>query len=275
MAALVEAVWGHLRRAGEVAAHATALAESGRSRRAAVRDRGPGLGAVPTRAICPAPEDLVQRAAEAAPTHDARVLAAALALVRARLLRAGGDIDLAACRAAGREQQLRRTARRLARPVPGRRRGEDARGTAPAAEAITVIEQSPGRDQVGSLLVLQRAAAEAGERRPRLPPPATDRAVPLETQVDSWLVQAAESIRTGDTGRSGLCLERALRLAAPEQLRRPFTEAPPSLRKLLQPTGELMRRHPWLRAPGLPDSRPRRRASSAGVPGPSWSSPPR
>jgi LuxR family maltose regulon positive regulatory protein len=45
-------------------------------------------------------------------------------------------------------------------------------------------------------------------------------------------------------------VERALRLAAPEHLRRPFSEAPPPLRKLLQPNGELMRRHPWLRAPG-------------------------
>jgi LuxR family maltose regulon positive regulatory protein len=67
--------------------------------------------------------------------------------------------------------------------------------------------------------------------------------------VDGWLLQAADSIRTGDTGRSGLCLERALRLAAPEQLRRPFAEAPPSLRKVLQPTGDLMRHHPWLRPP--------------------------
>ena len=121
-----------------------------------------------------------------------------------------------------------------------------------------MIEQSEGRDQVGSLLVLHRAAAEAGERLPGQPPPAADRAVPLETQVESWLVQAAESISSGDTSRSGLCLERALRLAAPEQFRRPFTEAPPSLRKMLHPTGELMRQHPWLRAPSR---QPRDRAA--------------
>jgi LuxR family transcriptional regulator, maltose regulon positive regulatory protein len=45
-------------------------------------------------------------------------------------------------------------------------------------------------------------------------------------------------------------VQRALRLAAPEHLRRPFSDAPRPLHKLLQPTGELMRRHAWLRTPG-------------------------
>jgi LuxR family maltose regulon positive regulatory protein len=195
-------------------------------------------------------EAMVQRAAEAAPTHNTRVLAAALALVRARLLRAGGNIDLAAAelRAAsksyatqgwlGQALIIDEAKLLVAQHQPG--------------QAITVIEQSQGRDHAGSLLVLQRAAAETGERLPVQSPRATDRAVPLETQVDSWLIQAAVSIRTGDTARSGLCLERALRLAAPEHLRRPFTEAPVSLGRLLQPTGDLVRRHPWLRAASLP-----------------------
>ncbi len=246
MAALVEAVWGHLRRADEVVAQATALAVSGAQlpQSAIVAeawvhtDRGNLSGA----------EEMVQRAAEAAPTHDARVLAAVLALIRARLLRAAGDVDLAAAEL------------RAANDSYGAQGGwlgqalivDEAKllvAQHQLQQAITVIEESEGRDQVGSLLVLQRAAAEAGQRRPAQPPRATDRAVPLETQVDGWLLQAAESIRTGDTGRSGLCLERALRLAAPEQLRRPFAEAPPSLRKVLQPTGDLMRHHPWLRPP--------------------------
>ena len=194
--------------------------------------------------------ELVHRAAEATPTYDTRVVVAALALVRARILRAGGDAELAAAelRAAsnsygahqdgwlGQSLIIDEAKMLVAQHQP--------------REAITVIEQSEGRDQVRSLLVLQRAATEAGERGPALPPAAANHTLPLETQVDGWLVQAAESIRTGDPGRSGLCLERALRLAAPEHLRRPFSEAPPAVRRLLEPTGELMRRHPWLRAPG-------------------------
>lgn len=248
MAALVEAAWGHLRRAGEVVAHATALAESGAqlSQSAIVA----GAWVYTDRGDLPSAEEMVQRAAEAAPTHDARVLAAALALVRARLLRASGDIDLAAA-------ELR--AARHSYGVQGGWLGQaltidEAKmlvAQHQPREAVTAIEQSAGRDHIGSRLVLQRAATEAGERPPAQPLPVTDRVVALDIQVDGWLVQAAESIRTGDTGRSGICLERALRLAAPEQLRRPFAEAPPAVRKLLQPSGELMRHHPWLRAPSL------------------------
>ena len=208
MAALVDAVWGHLRRAEEVVARATALAESAADpclpqsvivAEAWIRaEQGDLAGA----------EAMVQRAAEAAPTHNTRVLAAALALVRARLLRAGGDIDLAAAelRAAGDSHGTDGWLGQAliideAKLLVAQHQPE---------QAITVIEQSQGRDQAGSLLVLQRAAAEAGERVPAQSPRATDRAVPLETQVDSWLIQAAVSIRTGDSARSGLCLERAL-----------------------------------------------------------------
>ncbi|TCC07799.1 helix-turn-helix transcriptional regulator [Kribbella soli] len=246
MAALVEAVWGHLRRAGELVAYATELVESG------------SQPAMPQSVIVaeawlrteqgdlPAAEAMVQRAAEAAPTHNTRVLAAALALVRARLLRAGGDLDLAAA-------ELRAASYSYgAQGWLGQALIVDEAKLLVAQhqpqEAISVIKHSQGRDQVGSLLVLQRAAAEAGERQPAQSPRITDRAAALETQVDSWLIQADVSIRTGDTGRSGLCLERALRLAAPEHLRRPFAEAPPSLGRLLESTGDLVRRHPWLRA---------------------------
>ncbi|TDW77234.1 LuxR family maltose regulon positive regulatory protein [Kribbella pratensis] len=256
MAALVEAAWGHLRRAGEVVAHAASVAEPGAElpQSAIVAEAWVHTD----RGDLPSAEEMVQRAADTVPTHDARVLAAALALVRARLLRASGNLDGAAAEL------------RAARDSYGAQGGwlgqaltiDEAKMLVAQhrpREAITEIEQSAGRDQVGSRLVLQRAAAEAGEPSPAHPLPDTERVVALETQVDGWLVQAAESIRTGDSGRSGLCLERALRLAAPEQLRRPFAEAPPALRTLLQPTGDLMRQHPWLRAPG-----PRGRDRTAG-----------
>jgi LuxR family maltose regulon positive regulatory protein len=252
MAALVEAIWGHLRQATETASHASALAESGAQpqepqsaivAQAWVRaDQGDLVGA----------QEFVHRAADAAPTHDARVLEAALALVRARLLRAGGDADLAGAelRAARNSYGVQHDGWLSQSLIVDEAKTLVAQHR--LREAVSVIEHSQGRDQVGSLLVLQRAATEAGERGPALPQVATHRAVALETQVEGWLVQAAESIRTGDPGRSGLCVERALRLAAPEHLRRPFSEAPPALQGLLQPTGDLMRRHPWLRAPGLP-----------------------
>ncbi|MFG1813646.1 LuxR C-terminal-related transcriptional regulator [Kribbella sp. NPDC049174] len=248
MAALVEAVWGHLRQAAEIAAQATALAHSD-------AHLGEPLAAIVAQAWVrtdqgdlTAAQDLVHRAGEAEPTYDARVLETSMALVRARLLRAEGDADLAGAEL------------RAARNSYGAD-GDDWLGQTLIVDeakilvaehqphlAVSEIERSGGRHQVESILVLQRAATETGHRGPALPTLTSNRAVPLDTQVDGWLVQAAESIRTGDTGRTRVCLERALRLAAPEQLRRPFAEAPPSVQKLLGPTGELIRRHPWLRA---------------------------
>lgn len=252
MSALVEAVWGHLRRAAELAAHATALAESG-AQPAQPQSAIVAQAWISTeRGETDEAQELVRRAAEAAPTHDAHVLAAALALIRARLLRAGGETELAGAelRAASNSYGIQHDGWFNQSLIVDEAKTLVAQHL--PREAIKVIEHSPGHNQIGSLLVLRRAAIEAGERKPPLPPAAPHRTVPLETQVDSWLVQAAESLRTGDSGRGGLCLERALRLAAPEQLRRPFTEAAPSVQRLLLPAGELMTRHPWLRAPHRP-----------------------
>ena len=257
MSALVEALWGHLRQAGEIAAQATALAES----RAHLHEPRSAIVAqawVRTdQGDLPAAQALMQRAGEAQPTYDARVLETSMALVRARLLRAGGDADLA-----GAELRAARNSYEA--------HSDDWLGQTLVVDeakilvaeyqpyqALSEIERSGGRHQLGSLLVMQRAATETGRRGPALPVLPPNRAVPLDTQVDSWLVQAAEAIRTGDTGRTRVCLERALRLAAPEHLRRPFSEAPPSVRRLLGPTGDLIRRHPWLRAGGGSGEQPR------------------
>jgi LuxR family maltose regulon positive regulatory protein len=214
IAALAEAIRGRLRRTGEMVAHASTLAAVGTPpelpRSALVAqawmhtDQGDLAEA----------GKLVQRA-EAAPeptTADARVVAAAYALVRARLLRASGDAERA------------------------------------TAELRAASADLGGR---GSWLdqALQRAVAAIGGRGPAQPPGVVEPAAPLDTQVEGWLVQAAESVRAGETARGVLCLERALRLAAPEHLRRPFDEAPEVLRSLLLPTGEAGRRHPWLRGP--------------------------
>jgi LuxR family maltose regulon positive regulatory protein len=253
MAALVEAVWGHLRQSAQIAAQVAALADSG----------GTGVGEPQSAIVAQAwtradqgdlttARDLVHRADEAEATYDTRVLAAASALVRARLLRAGGDVDLASAELqAARNSYGAREADWLGQSLAVDQAKILVARRLPR-EAMSVIERSNGRKQVGSLLVLQRAAIEVGETVPALPPPlpAQRGTVPLEALVDGWLVQAAHSIKVGDPGRGRLCLERALRLAAPERLRRPFFEAPPAVRGLLRPSGDLVARHPWLRAPG-------------------------
>lgn len=80
----------------------------------------------------------------------------------------------------------------------------------------------------------------------------------LAGRVDSWLRTAAEQL---DLGRSELAtrsLDRALTLAAPENLRRPIVQAPLRLRRLIRQNPELTRRHGWLGpdATGIPNDDP-------------------
>ncbi|HEX9337454.1 MAG TPA: LuxR C-terminal-related transcriptional regulator, partial [Pseudonocardiaceae bacterium] len=77
----------------------------------------------------------------------------------------------------------------------------------------------------------------------------------LAGRVDSWLRTATEQL---DLGRSELAtksLDRALTLAAPENLRRPIVQAPLRLRRLIRQNPELTRRHGWLGpvAAGIPN----------------------
>jgi LuxR family transcriptional regulator, maltose regulon positive regulatory protein len=56
---------------------------------------------------------------------------------------------------------------------------------------------------------------------------------PLPTLVGGWLLEAANRMRAGEFDRARVALDRSLRLAAPECLRRPFHDAPAEVRHLL------------------------------------------
>ena len=58
-------------------------------------------------------------------------------------------------------------------------------------------------------------------------------AQPLQALVAGWLLEAANRLRSHDVDQARVALERALRLAAPERLRRPFHEAPAAVADLL------------------------------------------
>jgi LuxR family maltose regulon positive regulatory protein len=88
--------------------------------------------------------------------------------------------------------------------------------------------------------------------------------VSLGTQVSRLLVEAVrESQRPGST-RARVMLDRSLRLAAPEQLRRPFRDAGPSVHHLLSTDQRLLHEHSWLnraRASAAPTAIGGRRAA--------------
>jgi LuxR family transcriptional regulator, maltose regulon positive regulatory protein len=77
----------------------------------------------------------------------------------------------------------------------------------------------------------------------------------LAARVDTLLQEAAEHVTSGAVPRAVRELEHALRLAAPEQLRRPFREAPEELWRVLRSHDDLLLRHAWLtgKATGRPD----------------------
>ncbi|MEU4450142.1 LuxR C-terminal-related transcriptional regulator [Nocardioides sp. NPDC023903] len=69
-------------------------------------------------------------------------------------------------------------------------------------------------------------------------------AVPI--QVSGWLVECARRLHDGPSGRARVALERALTLASPERVRRPFHEAPSVVRQLLMRDQQLSAEHQWL-----------------------------
>jgi LuxR family maltose regulon positive regulatory protein len=87
-----------------------------------------------------------------------------------------------------------------------------------------------------------------------LPVPAGDE--PLGTQLRALLVEAALTVHDGAGGRATPALSRALRLAEPEHMRRPFRESGATVRQLLSADPRLVQEHPWLH----------RTDGSAGVP---------
>ncbi len=69
---------------------------------------------------------------------------------------------------------------------------------------------------------------------------------PLSTQVAGWLLEASRQLSSGTGAAARSALQRSLRLASPEGVRRPFKEAPPEVRELLRNDAQLMRENGWL-----------------------------
>lgn len=75
-------------------------------------------------------------------------------------------------------------------------------------------------------------------------------AAPLSSQVGAHLVEATDAAHHRSQAQARTALTRALRLAAPERLRRPFRETDVSVGRLLERDTALVSRHEWLRDEG-------------------------
>lgn len=250
MAALVHALNGGLRQAERIVARlAPAAVES-----------GAGPASVPRTALTALAwvrldeynlEDahaLVRTAEERVSSYDSKVPDGVLSLLQARLLAAEGKLELArsALRAGTGDGDVRHATGWLGRAhLLSEARLLLAQGSPRDAEAVA--REVTGHEQLERDLVLVRAQqAEGGEVDVLPEPPVRNlERLPLEVQVDTWLVLAEQSVRTGDLARGEACLDRALRLAAPERLRRPFLEARGDVRTMLDRRGQAPRTR-WL-----------------------------
>jgi len=69
---------------------------------------------------------------------------------------------------------------------------------------------------------------------------------PVGVQISGWLVECGRKLHGGSVPRAREALTTALQIAADMKLRRPFHEAPASLRQLLVQDQELATKHPWV-----------------------------
>ena len=254
MAALVHALNGDLRQAERIA---TRLAPGG-------VEAAAGWARVPRTAIAALAwvrvdeGDLEEGRAfarsveDGAWSYDSKVPDGVLSLLQARLFASQGRLELArsALRAMpgefrpGRESWLQRA------HVLAEARLLLAQGS--PHEAAEVARGVTGEDQLERDLVLRRALLAEGKQPTALAESSAKAArnAPLEVRVDAWLALTEQSVGEGDDVRGEACLEQALRLAAPERLRRPFLEARADVRALLE-RRSLAARARWL-SPGAP-----------------------
>jgi LuxR family maltose regulon positive regulatory protein len=75
---------------------------------------------------------------------------------------------------------------------------------------------------------------------------------PLSARVTGLLVEVVQESRRRSSGRTRVVLDRTLRLAASEELRRPFREAGPAVQRLLFADPRLLLENRWLSHPGEP-----------------------
>jgi LuxR family transcriptional regulator, maltose regulon positive regulatory protein len=246
--ALLDAEAGHLSHAERNAAHALAAAD----------------GALPTSSKPPAAEvalgwvaldryeldrahEHLRRATRSWYAHRDPVCRGFLAICEARLLRARGELPTALA-------SVRRCLPDLEPTDPWltRRLRLEAAGVLVAAgepahalRELGAARQEPDADLLASMAYLaggdDAAAADCLAR-------VENRRVSLSTSVTLLVAQAGQLSGRQQATHARECLQRGLRLAMREQMRRPFLEAPPPVRRMLTHDAHLAG-HRWVHHP--------------------------
>lgn len=252
--AVVDALEGHLARAARTAEESLALADGKRATAVCHGEAAAhiALGTVAIERCHPKQAKHHVAVAAASPALCGHPLCQALAeLVAAGVERAGGDLPSAMSR-------LRDGAERL---VPGdpwladRMRLEAARLSLAAGRSQVALSALGGvshPDEPQAAAIAAVVLAERGQlvavddrlghvrRRPSC----------LQSEVLALLAEGTRALQHHETGRARAALDRSLRLAAPEGLRRPFREGGPMVQRLLTADPVVLRDHEWLTSRG-------------------------
>ncbi|MFI6676204.1 LuxR C-terminal-related transcriptional regulator [Kribbella sp. NPDC050470] len=249
--ALIDSYQGSLRGAYEWAAQSAALAE----RAGLPADGPPPAAEIALARVSIERDDLragqehVRAAMRSYDACDEPVLQAQSAIVQARLLQARGGVDeaLALVEAAADHpgvnggwptHPLQIEAARL-KVVQGE-----------PDEAARLIEELGGCGDAIGALVLGQAQLQrrnwAGVAASVSAILAQGNGAPLQATVGARLLEAAHELHRAQPARARAALNRALQLAEPEELRRPFVEAPAAVRQLLAAGTDLAGRNGWL-----------------------------
>jgi LuxR family maltose regulon positive regulatory protein len=125
-----------------------------------------------------------------------------------------------------------------------------------AAEARTAAADVPAPGGARARVLTARADLALGDRRTaaRLDPAALERmgGVPVDVQVDAWLVEAQARLAAGSREQAVTAVRRGVRLARPEALRRPFHEASQEVRRVWGTDPALSEAARWLSATTVP-----------------------
>jgi LuxR family maltose regulon positive regulatory protein len=251
--ALLAAVRGQLRKAADLAARVTVVQAEARIDPAGCPSAAVALAWVDTEMYdLPAARRHAQRAAESVAVAQDPTSRVMLALVESRVRRARGDVVGALARVAAARSEV---------PVPHAWLQdvlyiEEAELDVVNGQPALAVELLAGLSEPGSPesdLVLARARMASGAAFESPASTLRSAAASLPTRVGDWLLEATRQLDGGDELRAAQSLERALTLAAPERLRRPFREASPQVRRLLRGDPQLTAENSWLGSATLDD----------------------
>ncbi len=249
--ALIDACQGSLRDAHELASQSVALAQ-----RADVLPEGlPAAAEIALARVSIERQDLraarehVKAATRSYDGRDEPFLQAEAAIVEACLLRARGEVDEAIALLLATADHPGVNARWPAHPLHIEAATLKLAQGDPD-EAARMIEQLDGSDDAVRSLVLGHADLQrqnwSGVAESVAIILAQGNRPPLQTTVGARLLEVAHELHSGRPGRARSALSHALRLAEPEDLRRPFREAPTVVRQLLEADTVLADQNAWL-----------------------------